>query len=298
MGLFFGNYNKPGPGVSKDAPKKRRFFLYWDMLIEKWRKIFQLNLIFAAFSVAPVVLAILVYVFSKSFLVAGILLIPVYIPICGLCRCAKKLACDEPIFAFSDFWEAVKENYKQALVLGAIDYALIVFFVVMFKLYVENMGENILFAVCFVVSCILALYFMFMQSYLPLFTVTFRLSIPDIIKNSLIFSLVNIKSNFLITLLTSIFGFLIALSFELVDTPILSGVSIVVMVVALFSFLSFTANFAVWPKVNELLIAPYENEEEEQEDEDTNDVENDITFSTGPVFKDGKLVIPEEDEDE
>lgn len=297
MGLFFGNYNKPGPGISKDAPKKRRFFLYWDMLFEKYRKIIFLNLLFVAFSIIPLILAGIVYYFSDSLLLGGILLIPVCIPLCALSRCTKKLACDEPIFAFSDFLDAVKENCKQALVLGVIDYCATVFFVVMFKFFVKNMESSPIFVLFFIVSCIFALYFLFMQWYLFLFTVTFELTIPEILKNSVIFSLVNIKSNFLVTFITAVIAFLVALSFELIETPIFSGISIVLLVLIAFAFIQFTANFAVWPKVYELMIAPYEQEKtEEQGTEDADSA--DLPFPAGPVFKDGKLVIKEEDDNE
>ena len=34
MGLFSFNYAKPGPGVDRDAPKKKGIFLYFELLTQ------------------------------------------------------------------------------------------------------------------------------------------------------------------------------------------------------------------------------------------------------------------------
>lgn len=45
---FFGlfNYSKPGPGVDKNGPKKKRFFLFFELYFRKFWKMIELNLLF------------------------------------------------------------------------------------------------------------------------------------------------------------------------------------------------------------------------------------------------------------
>ena len=55
MGLFF-NYDKPGPGIEKDGPKKKGLFLYFELFWRKLGKLFLSNMLYVALS-APVILA-------------------------------------------------------------------------------------------------------------------------------------------------------------------------------------------------------------------------------------------------
>ena len=43
FGLY--NYRKTGSGVQKGGPKKKAFFLFWEIFGEKFWKFFQINLI-------------------------------------------------------------------------------------------------------------------------------------------------------------------------------------------------------------------------------------------------------------
>ena len=45
---FFGlfDYSKPGPGISKDAPKKRGFIEFWEIFFRKFWKLCTANLLY------------------------------------------------------------------------------------------------------------------------------------------------------------------------------------------------------------------------------------------------------------
>ena len=49
----------------------------------------------------------------------------------------------EPVFVWSDFWYAIKRNWKQALIFGVIDLAMIAIFVYDVMVYRYNVGTNI-----------------------------------------------------------------------------------------------------------------------------------------------------------
>lgn len=61
MGLFSINFDKPGPGVDPNAPKKRGFFLYIDIVVRKIGKFFQIG---AVYSILSLPLLVLLYFLS------------------------------------------------------------------------------------------------------------------------------------------------------------------------------------------------------------------------------------------
>ena len=61
MGLFGGGFTKPGPGIDKNAPKKKGIFLYFEIFFRKFWKLMQLNMIYFLFCLP---LFLLVYFFA------------------------------------------------------------------------------------------------------------------------------------------------------------------------------------------------------------------------------------------
>ena len=46
MALFRANFAKPGPGVAKDGPQKRRIVVFFEIFFRKFWKLVQVNFIF------------------------------------------------------------------------------------------------------------------------------------------------------------------------------------------------------------------------------------------------------------
>lgn len=55
MGIFGGGYTKPGKGVDKNAPKKKGFFLFFDILIQKFTKLIGANCLYTMASILWIV---------------------------------------------------------------------------------------------------------------------------------------------------------------------------------------------------------------------------------------------------
>ena len=66
MGLFSINYNKPGPGVSKDAPVKKPFFRFWEVYFRKFFDLIKVNLLFAIPTAIILVLSFMFGMFITS----------------------------------------------------------------------------------------------------------------------------------------------------------------------------------------------------------------------------------------
>ena len=108
----------------------------------------------------------------------------------------RNLAMGEPVFTWSDFWYAIKRNWKQALPFGMID--VLVNGILIFNIYNMMISDQSWFesTMLWMNVVILALYF-FMRYYIYVQMVTFKLSLFKIIKNAMIFSLLGIKRNLL-----------------------------------------------------------------------------------------------------
>ena len=137
LGLF-GNYDKPGPGVDKDEPKKAAPVRFFEILWRKLSKLVQLNLTFMIPFIAVIALMVGVFLlpiphflYATSFF--GVLdlyiLYAVTLPLillspftCGLAYVTRNFAREEHAFVWSDFWDAVKNNWKPALLNGVIVY--------------------------------------------------------------------------------------------------------------------------------------------------------------------------------
>lgn len=167
----------------------------------------------------------------------------------------------EPIFMWSDFWYAIKRNFKQGLILGVLDIifmALIAYDILFFYM---NIGSFIM-NVFFWLSLFLALIYIFMRYYMYIVMITFDLSIFKILKNALIFSLLGIGRN-IMALLGTLFALFITAGLFSVFVPL----GVIIPFVILFSTCSYMGAYAAFPKIKQYMIDPYYVEEEEEETE-------------------------------
>lgn len=232
VGGFF-NYEKPGPGVSKDAPKKKLFFAF----LEVWfRNFWKLSLVSLVYSLM------------------GLFLIPCGLAEAGMANVCRNLARDKHSFGLSDFFATIKKNWKQALPVGLIN--LIITALLAFALYFYSVNGGIIsilaFGVCFVCFTV----FTFMKYHIWLILITFKLPAKNIYKNCFLFAFVNLKYNILIAVISiALTAGLTALFFTYY--PILWVLSIVIMIAVMPGFVNLFTQFCIFPKVKTLMIDPY-----------------------------------------
>ena len=183
----------------------------------------------------------------------------------GTAYILRNIAKGDPVFLWSDFWYAVKRNWKQALPFGMID--LLITFVLAFNIYsmfttVGNFFSNTMLW-CNVV--ILILYFV-MRYYVYVQMVTFNLTIFKILKNSLIFSLLGFKRNLLATI-SIILLLLIECACVFGAGGILLPFGISLPFLILFSTMAYMKVYASYFKIKEIMIDPYLAEHPEERDD-------------------------------
>ncbi len=270
---IFGNYDKPGPGVSKDEPPKAAPVRFFEILFRKFGKLVQLNLIFLIPFLVAAALMVVLYLFPTHFMLqlpveGGSVSIDVWLlyvtplPLillapftAGLTFVTRNFSREEHAFVWSDFWENVKGNWKYFLLNGAIVYVVYVIlsFAIIYYYNATSRGwfNYIPFWLCMVLSVV----FLFAQYYLPVMFVTFDLKFRQAYRNAFILALAGLGRNLLVTL---ILGALLYLLFAVVPMTVLTVFILLLFAVFLmFSLVSYFINFTVYPVVDRYLIKPY-----------------------------------------
>ena len=125
MGLFGRNYNKPGPGVSKDEPRKKGAARFFELWTREFGDLVKLNLLFCA-CVMP---SLAVFILSQGFygiywLIVFAISLLLAFPIGGaVTACVyyiTKMMRDDPSYVWYEFKRKFKENYRQAAPAGML----------------------------------------------------------------------------------------------------------------------------------------------------------------------------------
>lgn len=179
----------------------------------------------------------------------------------GVTYVMRNIVRGEPLFLWKDFTYAIKRNWKQALVLGIIDvlsFLLLSFDIIFFLANTGTIVTNLLFSAIVVVY----LYYVMMRFYVYILIVTFDLKLIKVLKNALIFALVNIKRN-----LAAVVGIVCMVLFNYYLMLLFFPVGIMFPFVILFSGTAFMGTYAAWPKIKELMIEPLEQDKPAEPDD-------------------------------
>lgn len=263
MGLFF-NYDKPGKGIDKDAPKKWGPFLFLELLGRKLGILIKSNLMYFIVSI-PVFFAyhFLIFTLLSSNAsygldmvsqVAGMLAVIVVIlwgtgPIsCGYTYILRNSAREEHVWIVSDFFGKSKENFKKGIVFLLVDFAVFVFGITAIVFYWGMAVKSAVYLYLMFVAIMAMLIYTFMHFYMYQFTVTFDNKIGEIYKNSLIMALANLPMNLLLTVIV------IVCSYFVLGMLSLFGMALVSLVFWI-SLMRFTIDFYSARTIKRKLIA-------------------------------------------
>ncbi len=243
MSLFgLNDYTKAGPGIAKNAPKKKPFFEFFELYFRKFWKLLELNLLTVLFCIPVVTIG------------------PA---IAGMTRVLRNYRLEKNAFIFHDFWKGFSKNLKQSIPVGLLDilfavsaYAALQVYPAMYK----NSGSIIYIILC-VISISFALTLLMMNFYIFPMIVATDLSLANIIKNSFFLTCVGLKKN-IITLLIAVFIVLL-LGVMIVLHPL----SAIIIPIWPISFLGFLIMFNSYPLIQKYVIDPYYEERGESNPE-------------------------------
>ncbi len=240
MAGFFGlfDYNKVGPGVDKNAPKKRGFVVFFEIYFRKFWKLIEASLLAALLSVP---------VLTSGLANAGLTFI------------GRNFARQKHAFIWSDFWDTVKKNWKQALPVGIINTVLQLIMAYALYFYFPRAAEGqeltIWQYIPFSLMVLINVLFIFMQYYQYMLLITFKFSLRQLYRNSFIFAMAGIKQNLLIALsMLLVYGllFLIAMIGQI---GIVIAVFLLITVVP--GFRTLLIQYTIFPLIQKHIIDPY-----------------------------------------
>jgi uncharacterized membrane protein YesL len=173
----------------------------------------------------------------------------------GTAYIIRNMVSGEPVFVWTDFWYAVKRNWKQALPFGAIDLGITC--VLCFNIYslITSTGQ-FLYDIMFWSNVVIFILYFFMRYYMYVQMVTFKLTVFKMIKNSLIFALLGFKRNIM-----ALLGIILLIILEVLllfgSGGILVPIAVAAPLAILFSTFAYMKVYASYYKIKDIMIDPY-----------------------------------------
>lgn len=238
FGLF--DYEKAGRGVSKDAPKKKSFFAFWELYFRYSWRLIKLNL--------------LTFLFCIPIVTIGPAL-------AGMTKVLRNYTLDKSAFIFHEFWKGFSQNWKQSLPIGLLDILFTVSAVTAFQIYpqmahaAEEMGKN---GTGYIVLCVISISFaltlLMMNFYIMPMIVATNLSLKDIVKNSFFLSCVALKKNIITLLIVAAVAAMFVIFFAI------SPPGMLLLPLWGITFTGFVIMYNSYPQIQKYVINPYYEE--------------------------------------
>lgn len=242
---WFGSYdfNKGGPGVEKNERKKKGFFSFFEIYFRNFWRMVGVNVVYVLMSVVGLG-------FTNGLAKAG------------MTHVARSIGREKHSFLLSDFFETIKKNWKQSLIMGILNMfamAILGFDLYYFWGYVTNVEEfGLMQIIGLGVSAFLAIVLTFIKYYIWTMTITFSLTIKQMLKNSFQFVFLNIWRNIMIAVIMGVLyvgAFLLA---SLNAFCLIIACFLAICVIPGFKAILIQAN--VFPQIKKYMIDPYYEE--------------------------------------
>ncbi len=282
--LFGANYEKEGPGVRKNERKKKGFFNFFEIYLRNFWNLFVIS---GVYSLLSVVGLFVTNGFAKA----------------GITHVARSMGREKHTFLMSDFFDTIKKNWKQSLILGIINVVVTALLVVDIWFFWNTLmaaKEMGMFEVVGLgISLFLLIIVVFIKYYIWTLTITFDLPIKILIKNSFHFCFLNLARNVLVAVS-------MGLIYAVVGLLLLGNAYLFVLACAIIIFIvpGFKASLIqanIFPAIKKYMIDPYYKEHKGEDiekrralgleiSEDELDKDEEVTES---IFTDTHLVDEE-----
>lgn len=243
MAGFFGlfDYEKEGPGIPKDAPKKKTFIVFLEMIKINFWKFIPISLVYLALSLP---------VFTNG--IANV----------GITHVARNTARDKHSFGMSDFFETIKKNWKQSLIAGIINVLITALdlFAARFYYLSYTQTNSFFYLAGFGVALSILLIFGFAQYYMWTMIITFDLKLSAIYKNSFKLAIANLWRNLLVSILLLLTYAVYFLLMYFIPYPIVWVIVGILALCTLPTYRFLMIQFAAFPAIKKYMIDPYYEE--------------------------------------
>lgn len=274
FGLF--NYEKEGPGISKDAPKKKGFIIFFETFFRNFWKFMLINIVYSILSLLVV---------SNGF--ANV----------GITNVARNTARDKHSFGLSDFFETGKKNFKQALIAGIINVIIYGILILDFIFFSNIKGWFS------TISLGVALFgfftFTLMNYYVWTLIITFKFTLKQVYRNSFKFAFINLKYNLLCFFANVLIIALNILIIVFFPNYLVITFQVIALIIIYPAFNALLVQYCTFPSIKKYIIDPYYAEHPDEDIEKRKNLgvyqQEEIEEKTAVV--DGTNELEEEEDD-
>ena len=181
----------------------------------------------------------------------------------GTVYVTRGLVRGDSVFVFSDYFYAIKKNFKQGFLLGLIDCIAMI-----------TLGHNIIYFYSsaaspftnfmYVMTVALIVMYIIFRFYTYLMLVTFNMKIGKILKNALIFTVLGIKRNIMALIGLAVLT-VIAIGMIVLFLPVGLGVTLVLPLIYYLGMCCFIYTYAAYPIIKKYMIDPVVTEASDEE---------------------------------
>lgn len=276
FGLF--NFEKEGPGIAKDAPKKKTFIVFFETFFRNFWKFIPLNIVYT--------------IMSLPLITSGL-------ANAGITNIARNTARDKHSFGMSDFFETIKKNWKQALPAGIINTIIYILLIAVAAIYFISV-DGFMGSLGLGVMLSALLVFTMMNMYMWTLMITFKFKLGQIYKNSFRFAFISLFKNFgcllcLASVYAAMAGLLVLAFYKLPAEAFVYLATLEAILYTIFypSFKFLLIQYFIFPSVKKHIIDPYYAEHpdedierrkdlglevEEDDDDDDDDDDEELVF--------------------
>jgi len=160
----------------------------------------------------------------------------------------------DSVFIMSDYFYAIKKNFKQGFVLGLID-CIIMFVLAYDIIYFYNTPGSGFTNFMYVMTIALIILYTIFRFYTYLMIVTFNIKLGKAFKNALIFTVLGLKRN-IMALLGLVLVTAFAVILIVIFLPMGLGVMIVLPLIYYLGVCAFIYTYAAYPVIQKYMIDP------------------------------------------
>ena len=275
MAGFFGlfNYEKVGPGISKNAPKKKTYLIFLETFFRNFWKFITINIVHSIVSL-PVITGGLSSV--------------------GLTNVTRNIARDKHSFGLSDYFETIGKNWKQALASGIINTVIYIIMIFDLMFFFDNQSNDLIYSIGLGITLSMVIVFLMMKFYMWTLMITFKFSLKQIYKNSFKFVIINFKNNILCGLcLLLCYAIYVAIAVLLFDYIIaVLTIELFVFVLTFPAFRYLLIQYFTFPSIKKCIIDPYYAEHPDDDIEKRRDLGIEVEEEK-PTVAEGEEEDPE-----
>lgn len=258
MGLF-SNYQNTGPGIDPNAPKKKPFFRFWELLRRNFGKIMTLNMIFMALHM-PLLLSAIVFIETNNKFTNAMtifLLIVQFLiegpTLAGCARVQRLIVLDKAFFLGEEFKKGFTQNFRAALLYWILDSIVIASATAGYHVYpqlAKQTGSKA-FYIIYGISLAVAAILLFMNYYIMALQAATTLKPKTVLKNSFMLVGLSLKECLLTTVCAALMLGLLVLLIQIN--------SLFMFLLAFYpaSIIGYLVMFVHYPVIQNYVINPY-----------------------------------------